>query len=382
MAETWTMIHRDENDNVTDEFKPLNCSFTKRYQDCGDIAYDLPLSYPRMRWSIVGPKRTSFELWNDAYPDRPIISGIHSYINTKRGSELLHIQGKTWLWYFQNRHYPFNPQSPNAFLAGSAANDQGLAYQEFGDPTDILQDIWTEIKTRPNGNKWGITIQGIPTGISTGYRVELGDTKSLFDMFQDLSQVEPGFIFYDNVAREVVIVSPHLYNDNALDGPATNIYSFDRNTPPVKWTDIEFENNGPIGTHILGLGSGTSSRIGRAYGYGQSEEIFGRWDMTVDFSETMSTNKLVAQTQRAFSKGLYPQRNVPLTVRPEDIPGFWVLFEPGWSVWIHEDFESNKAEGAYEIMEMAAHLTNEGDSLVDLTVNELNPLGRPGSVEG
>lgn len=380
----WYIKHFDESDTLTDEFKALNCSFTFRDRESGDIQYDVSLSYERMRWAFAGPKRTTFELWNDDYPDRPIFNGIHSNVNTKRGEEVLHVSGKTWIWYWQNRHYPFNPQDANAFLGGTAANDQGLAYQRFGDPLDIISDLWDIIKVRPHGNEFGITFPAIvPVGLDIGFRVELGDQRSLFDMVNDMSQIDPGFTFYDNVAKEVIIVSPDLYNNDASTNPLSSIYIFDRNQSPSKLIDIEFENNGPLGTHILGFGAGTGKRFGRAYGYEQSQAQFGRWDMITEFPDTISEPKLVGLTQRAFSKGLYPQRGLSITVNADEIPGFWTLFNhAGWSVWIVDDYESNHSRNAYRIDELTGHISNTGDATAEMTLSEINTLGRPGTVQG
>lgn len=384
MADEWYVLHRDESDTVTDEFKPLNLTFSLRHKEAGDVTYDVPLSVPRMRWAYAGPKRTVYEVWNTGYPDRPITSGIHSFINTKRGEEVLHVAGKTWLWYLQNRHYPFDPLDPNAFLAGNAADDQGIAYQQFGEATVILQELWDIIMdgSLAHSNRWGMTLQYIPLGIETGFRVELADTQSLFDMMNTLSEIEPGFTFYDNVAREIVVVEGELYPEIARTDPVYSIHTFDRNTPPTDLIDIEFENNGPEMTHILGLGSGTATRIGRAYGYEQSQAQFGRWDGVKEFGSTISEDMLVAQTQRAFSKGLYPQHDLPLTVKADHIPDFWTLFSPGWSIWINEDFESNHVHGASMIKEMSARISNQGDALVDLSLEEINERGRPGSRQG
>jgi hypothetical protein len=382
VPDEWFVKHIDENGRV-DEFKPTELTFSMRHKDAGDASYDVPLALPSMRWAFSGPKRTKYEIWNTGM-GRPVTSGICSYINTKRGEEVLHVQGKTWLWYLQNRHYPFNPLLPNAYLGGTAADFQGIAYQQFGDVTTIAQELWDIIidGSLPHSNPFGMSLQYIPITTQAPMRVELGDTQTLFDMYSDLSQVEPGFTFYDNYAREIVLVEGELFPEIARTDPSASIYIFDRNTPPTKFTDIEFENNGPDMTHILGLGSGSATRIGRAYGYEQSQAQFGRWDGIIEFPGTIDKDMLVAQTQREFSRGLYPHHGLPLTVNADAIPDFWTLFSPGWSVWINEDFESNHVHGASMITEIVAHISNQGDCLADLSLEEINERGRPGTEQG
>jgi hypothetical protein len=374
----WIVIHKDYNDNIIDEFRPMNTTFTKRHKDSGDISYDISLSERTMRWAIVGPKRTRFELWNSDYGELPIMSGIHSYINTKRGEEVLHVQGKSWLWYLQNRHYPFDGLNPNDYLAGTAANDQGLAYQQFAEPEQIINELWTVIFSRPNSD-FGMSLFTIPLGYEVPFRVELADTRTMFDFLTELSEIEPGFDFFDTPDRVVSMSADDIYLDTARLDPSFCAWVFDRYKPPTDIVEIEFENNGPEGTHIMGLGAGTSARIVRSYGYDQSQEQFGRWDMTAEFPDTLTESRLVGLTQAYFSKGLYPLHNIPMRVKPDNIPNFWTRIVPGQAIWIKENFESNHADGASVITEMQATIDNQGDAVVDLTLEEINAHGRPGT---
>ena len=376
----WYVLHFDHDNNLIDMFYPMNTSFTKRQKEAGEISYDISLSERTMRWAIVGPKRTYFELWNNDYGE-PIISGIHSYINTKRGEEVLHVQGKTWLWYFQNRHYPFNPLLPNAFLGGNAADDQGIAYQNYDEPGVILEDIWDTISSRPHSD-FGINISTFGLGYKVHHRVELADTRSFFDMWTELSEIEPGFNFFDTPDRYVNMADGKDYLNYARQAPENCIHVFDRYKPPTDIVDIEFENSGPEGTHILGLGAGTGTRLGRAYGYEQSQAQFGRWDMTVEFPDIMDKDDMVSQTQAHFSRGLYPLHNLPMVVKPDDIDGFWNRFFPGQAIWVKENFESNHVDGASQIIELRAKIDNQGGATVELDLEEVNEQGRPGSVQG
>jgi len=381
MAE-WIVIHKDEN-NVLDSVRPLNLEFGLVLKDASDISYDVSLAHPTMRWGFVGPKRSTYELYRDG---SLITAGIHSMVNTKKGEEVLHVQGKSWMWYLQNRHYPFDPLAPNTFLGGTAVEDAGIAYQRIGTPWSIIQDMFDAIFARPHGNPFGLeTLLDVFSFVSpnVGFRLELGDTQSIYDIMLTLSESElAGFDFWDSPDKVIHVENPERFPEEARTDPNSCNWVLDGYIHPTPFIDAEFENTGPEMTHILGLGSGTATRIGRAYGDEQTQARFGRWDGTVDFAETMNQDQLARKTKIHFSKAAYPARHIGLTVDVENIPDFYFNFYPGAAIWVRENWESNSSNNGYVIRRMTVKVSNQGDEVCELDLEEINQSGLFGGVQG
>lgn len=382
--EIWVR-HKNFAGDTIDEFRPMNPDFNLRINDADDISYDISLAEPTMRWGFVGPKRTTYELWIGA---TLVTAGHHSSVNTKRGEEVVHVFGKGWLWYFQNRHYPFDGLDATAFLGGSASSGGGLAYQAKKDPARIIDDIAGTILARPNS--YPINLITNTVGVTIPFRIELADTTSLFDHIVELSngatEQNASFDFLCDPYMNFGMYVPHRYSaavrNDPPSGPAACVHTFSHFVHPEELTDSEFENDGPLGTHIMGIGAGTSSQLVRSLGYAFEQGIFGRWDMTSEWSDVMTDTRLLQLTQAAFSAGLYPQHNIPLTVKASSIPGFWDIFVPGEAIWIRQDYEAQNIDGAYRMLNIHGSADENGEILVDFELDQVNPLGNPGVRQG
>lgn len=382
--EIWVR-HRDWAGAILGEFRPVNLEFTLRNNEPEDISYDIPLAAPGRVWGFVGPKRTTFELW---LGNHNILSGIHSFVNSRRGEEVFHVQGKGWLWYLDNRHYPFNGAVPYEFLHGTATDQAGLAYQIYADPATIITDLLDITLARPHSVDFTYSLS--PVGWKQGFRIELADTTSLFQHINQMSQAEPGsFDFGVRTNREFWITSPHVFPDAARDDPSACVWVLDHFIHPEDLIESEFENNGPLGTHIVGLGAGTSSQLALSYGWDFEQNIFKRWDMSVDFPDVMTDINhpdagatLRRLTQAHFSAGLYPQHSIPLTVKPDNIPDFWHKFIPGHAIWVRQDYEGQNIDGAYKLNGITGKYNTQGEAIAELDVEQINPQGQPGVEQG
>jgi hypothetical protein len=385
----WTVQHKYK-DTVLDTFKPLNLNFTLVIDEADDISYDISLAEPTMRWTLVGAKRTDYYLYRDG---QLITAGFHSYTGSTKGSELLNIQGKSWLWYLQNRHYPFNPSHATDFLGGTATEKMGLGYQNFATPGKIITDIMTKTLSRPNS--LGITgYSSLPAaGPKMGFSIPLGDTESIYDKIKQLSDMttsgegdDGGFNFDVLANKQFKMWVPSRFPNAARSSPSGCIYNFNQHTHtvPTDMVTAEFQNNGPDFTHLFAEGAGTSEKY-RGYALSpddETQEIFRRWDGNISFSDVKDPKRLMTLAQMHLSAGLYPQISVPLTVKPDNIPGFWTKFQPGEAVWIDLDMGGRRIDGGYKINQMRCTVDAEGNETVDLDTQSIMPLGRPGMIEG
>lgn len=383
-AEEIWVRHRDWDGTIRDEFRPLNPVWELKNNEPHTISYDISLAEPTMRWGFIGPKRTTWELW---VGDIFVTAGIHSYLGTKRGEEVCHVQGLGWLWYLQNRHYPFNGLNPNQFLhlEGVTSSQPGYAYIADKDPALIITDLLDITLARPNSLDFTYSLD--PVGVHHVFTVELADTTSLFDMINNFAEAEPGgFDFYATRDREFRMAAPSVYRENGIDfptDPANTLWVFDHNIHPELLTESEFENNGPEGTHIMGMATGTASQMVRSYGAdGTNQQIFKRWDMTVEFPDVTTERQLVNRTQAHFSRGLYPQHNLPITVKADEIDQFWIIFTPGDVIWLRQNYEAQNIDGAYIMDTIRGHANSQGEVIAEIEVEQANPTGAPGTEQG
>lgn len=385
MAE-YVVIHKEHDGTVRDEFHPHNLEFSLNLNEPHEVTYDVPLAYPNMHWGFVGPYRTLFELWNTAYSE-PLMAGMHVSDSTTQGEDVIHVSGKDWLHYLQRRHYPYGGVTPegighaNDFLGGTAANEQGIAYQGNLDIATHVANLITITCSRPRS--LDITPAVGLTGQVQPYNIELGDTEWIYDKIVTLSEnAQPGFDFWVDYGRTFRLAFPHIYDDRARTDPNYCIHVFDKWIPPTDLIEATFQNDGPEMTHILGVGAGSTGQWAIPFSYKNSEDIFFRLDGVFDAGEVKNLKHLANLTHGAFSKGLYPVHTVPITVRPDVIPDFWGKFRPGEAVWIREDFESRNINTAWQMQRITCRVSREGEESVEINGVEVNERGLPGLYHG
>src|SRR5215831_13112505 len=261
-AEEIWVRHFNVNDFSTiHEYRPPNPTFELRLNDVNTFNYDISLAEPTLQWGNIGPKRTGFEFW---IGDFKLGSGIHSRLSTKIDEEVAHVEGKSWEWYLQNRHYPFDGRDGHVsdYLGGNATDKQGFEYINLADPATIINDLINKINAMPHA----IQIYYSPesTGIQTGIQVSLGDTTSIFDFIQTMSeQQDGGFDWAIDTERRLFLYAPHIYLEGADTDPTQCGYVFDHFQHPQELFESEFDNAGPLGTHILASGAGTGATMQR-----------------------------------------------------------------------------------------------------------------------
>lgn len=389
MAE-WKVVHLDHAGVHVDEFRPLNLNFNLMIDEADDISYDISLAEPKMRWFLVGPKRTDFLLKRD---DQVLMAGIHSYSGSKRGSELVNMQGKSWLWYLQSRHYPYDATDANKYLGGdllpyrsNKIRKPNLCYMNFDHPGRIIEDLLDITLARPNSLDLHY---GLPdAGPKQHYSIELRDTESIFDKIKQLSDAgasgegdDGGFNFDVNPDKEFKIWYPSRFPKAARTDPGSCIWTFDDIGPETEMVEAEFQNNGPEMTHILTEGSGTAITKPLVRSFGPSDDtqtIFRRWDGSASWSDVRDKKQFNSMSQMHYSAAMYPQINLPLTVKPEKIPGFWEIFKPGLAVWMNLNFEVRRVTQGFKINQMQCTVDSEGNEEVTLDLEQIMPLGNVG----
>jgi hypothetical protein len=383
MAE-WTVVHKLwADDSTLDEIKPMDLDFQWSIGSIGPstIDYAVSLAEPNMKWGYIGPYRTYWELWNHDI-DHAIDAGPHVGYRSVKGSNRLQVMGKSWLHELELRGYPFNPANPNEFLGGTAANDQGIAYQSLKDIAFVIDDVFNLTFSRPNSRLPYGFYTAQPMGIVQGIQIPLGDTETMYDKVSAWSQISPGFEFEIVHDKAMYTYLFSKFPEQCRTDPNSCLHIFDKWIVPTDLVDAEFENDGPEMTHILAQGAGTATRVGRALSYDKSEQIFGRIDGFVDASDVIDQSHINDLAQHRLSKGLYPRHGLPMDARTDNIPDFWTRFEPGLAVWVRQDFENANVNSAWCMNTINLKLDREGEEKVSLIMEEVNEEGRPGVTNG
>jgi len=396
----WVVIHKDHYGNLYPPeggiYRPMNIDFRLQRNDAHDITYDLAKAEPTMQWGFVGPYRTEWELWRD---DFLVASGWHTQVITKKGEEAVHIAGKGYLNYLQVRHYPFNPQDTNAFVGGDIhlSTFQGVspAYHRTDDVAIVIAEVLQKILDRPNSMniRIGNPVDGLGiTGETHTLEIPLGDTTFVYDYISQLSQLHPGFDFACDIHQaegggappEFYIMSPYRFGDFGTEKPQPGdcMFIFDDKNHPFDVTDIEFDNSGPAMTHILAMGQGVAGDLGIALSYDQSESIFYRLDGTMNSSLVLTKKHIESLAQSQLSHDLHPQHLIPVQLRPDEIENFWQLCQPGELIWCDFDFGAQHIANAMIINQIHGTINNQGDETIELAVEDIYQLGRPGTVRG
>lgn len=376
----WYIDHlRHDDFSVYQTVRPENLHFVLNTRDKHTVDYELTLSAVGLDGSsvvsndFIGPWRTG---WSLRYGSKVIAAGPHASVNGAAGADLMKIGGVDWLGYCDRRHFPFNPVRANFFDFVIDTPPTGLAYQAVGkDAAEIVYKIWNKIFSRPNSLP--ITYTQVDTGVIVPYySIDYGDTSTFLSMLQGLADFFPGFDFWvDPVTLELKLVSPYVYGTPAAivsggSGGANIKYLMDDSV--IKRPDnLEFTNNGPEQTHLLGVGSNNAGSVGVALGTILGEAAFWRLDGTYDGGTVYSANELKSKTAQQLSYGLNPVHEVPLTLDPDQLTDFWDKITPGVAIWLDYDLGFHALNSPWRVVSIEGTIGNEGNAQVNLGINQI-----------
>jgi hypothetical protein len=369
----WTVRTKNHGGSTLAEVRPMGLEFDWNIGSVGpsSIGFNLSLADPSVGWNFAIPYATEWELWNHDYGE-PLIAGLMTGRKTRKGSNLLELAGKCYLHYLELRHYPFNPLLPNAFLGGTAVDDQGIAYQANKDVALVIGDVLTKVNARANSLE--IFYDAFEMGIVNGYRIELGDTESIYDKLSTWSQATPGFEFEVDWQKRLFTYADQKFLVSSIDDPGQAVWIFDKWQVPTDVTDVELEDEGPEFTHLLASGAGTATQTMVAMSHVAAEQDYYRLDGTEDYGDVINQKQLDDIANHRLAKGYKPQHNLPFTIRTDNIPDFWKWFEPGLSIWIREDFEVAGINSPWVMNTISCRVDEEGEEVVNFELEEIFDL--------
>lgn len=394
MPPTYKIYHKDIDGNPIDSadgnlvggfLAPIGLTFEKTLKEISTISYGISLSDQRfIKHDWVSPYKHDFLLVvNDGvtYKDTVILQGVITDHELQMENGLSQIAGQDYLHLLDRLNYPFDPTIPDPYPYKLEWENQTL-YQ-------ILTDIFNNTVETGWGSELtysqpmyynfnGILFASDITKYTQNYRIQYGDTTSLYSFLKTFSDQYPGFDFAFEYAYDFTDIysaydTPYLQVYVPERSPEhTPIYSFridrDGNLPGV--TDLKWHNSGPGATHALGTGAGGS--FWQNYNYQPAADLYRRLDIAPDFGDVPNLAELQRATAGALGHALAPIYELTLTVNPEFIKtpyGFWKDFDVGQYFFIKKDLQAHLLDGLYKIIQMQATVDTEGQASVVLNCN-------------
>lgn len=341
--------------------------------------------------TFIGPWRS---YWRLRCGNTVIGSGPITGINIKLGDDFMSVAGQTWEAVLARWQYPFNPNSRDnlslySFEKALIGNETspgptsdntppGLAYECFQrDIALIAHDILVTVRdTVPDRLWFNFGDLNNPIGIKDNFQLSWGDDTSMDSFVNSLGGTGEGFDWWISWDRKFNFGSPYRFGSQM----APNINAFiDVDTDGL--LDLEYDNNGIQGTHVLGKGAGfaTQTTLMAAYGYALAQSSYTRLDISFDYGDVRNRASLVNKTKKSLALIIDPIREVPISMDPAvwdaaNSGTFWGTFRKGVAIYITVDTGFNQIDAPYRLKSWSlTDENNTGNMVVALTCERIYP---------
>jgi hypothetical protein len=259
-------------------------------------------------------------------------------VNLNKDRDTILVAGKDWKHYLQRRIYPFTPEDylTYAEITKHSFWDQWpKKWPKKALPDDpelpavpikrIVRDILVSMRTGVPCD-YGMTAaerQALPTaqgslnlvwniGVTDGpvgrYKIYPGDQTTIYDHITKLSELSDGFEWdILPISRQFKLWTPTKYTSNS---PVYSWKATDDETMG-SFVDFDWTNDGPDGTHLIGLGSGRH-KVGAMWTYKPSLDLYGRLDLVYDYGEVQDYNVILRKLKD--QNDLHPQKKLSVAL--------------------------------------------------------------------
>lgn len=344
MAE-WKLIHYNHDGTKLAEVPPEQLSWGRYLNRPGYTNYDIDLQVFAAKQQNVGAYRTDFSIMRD---NLEILAGLHTAVAADMDDSVIHVAGYGWLHYLERRVWPF--------IMGKDQSTAGSVWFDI-DIGDIVSDLVNIVATT-GGVPY--VIQSAQLGIKTNYRIEPGDSESLFEKISSLAQQKPGFDFMCTNDKQFIMFVPEK-------GDYIRDYSLElgRNIKSVHYGD-----NGPIGNAVLGLGAGSASKIGYGIESTAAQSIYRRLDQVEDFGDDPNVANITRMSRQQLDKSKNPDLDIWVSVYPEDFDKAYTSLDVGDYAHVIADLEYVQLDDYYRITGIEGYLNAQGDEQLVFTFND------------
>lgn len=373
---------------------PENLEFDDMIAGTGNCSWEWSLSAndlednPIVSHNFIGPMRSFYRLrcGSDVIVAGPVVG-----VNSRFSDQFMKVAGKTWEHYFERYQFPFDPRPSHVndyrFDKTFVGNEDsppsgdptptGLQYQAFNRDVALIayNMINRAVNDVPNRLTFDIHMIYNPVGIRTNYQFSLGDTSYLSDILNNLAGINEGFDWWFGPSDRIMrIGSPYRYGSNMSPSIFYNIVS---DMPGL--IDLDFNNDGVLGTHIFGQGAGLASQtqLGSAFGSTDAQNVYNRLDQSYDFGDVRNRDQLENLTRKRLALDCQPVHEVTITLDPAQIPGYWTTFRKGRAVFVLMDMGWHQLNAPFQISSFSVKNPNDTESgafEVDLVLKQIYAL--------
>lgn len=349
-------------------YQPSNITYLVQDMTAGPctIAFDILMSDPLLTQDQFGPKRSE---WRFRQEGTTISQGIITKV-APIPNDKVQVGGSDYLWYLDQRIFPADYTTLEDALGGSVWDGGPIYISGPGETTDaIIEDIIGVINTYDTDTVVITVVSGGGFGSPIApFVIVPGDTTSILQQISNLAQQDAdiGFEGFINVDGSGVItfyifatryqippsVYPTITNDMIVGTPT--------------WA-----NNGPASTVEIGWGIGHA--ISSQSIYGPSKSRFRRLEHSIDYGDEFKSQDMcdaLVASWGALNRS--PQHDFEVTIYADKI-GALILEHSGVVLNFTTDLfmPFHNINGVdYRATQMNFQLSNEGDNLVDLTLEQ------------
>lgn len=380
------VAHLDFDGNTIVEYEnPAGLRWTYQIgaKGPGMITHLLAESDPGVTRDGFAPKRTDFALREGVID---LMVGHLWSVRYPLDEEQVEVSGRDYLqWLDQPPLLAFDYTEPDYVAQYETIKVFSTVTTDALTETNTLQDIldWLiEVLTTASPQQLILLPEYTGTAFSevvAGY-IERSPSISVLQVLQEIAQLGAplGFDFWAAPDRTIQFVGPRRTDPSSI----SPIYSFTDEGDDI--VDGEFVNDGPVAAEILFMeGSGGAKRVGYKY-HSATADQFRRWGATVmlDGGDVQTFHiggdtEMVLRAQASQNRLMFPQRQLALTIRPENGFGFENRVMEAVDVdWEKYPTSYHRVDSFWWITSQTYYIADEGDMagewLCDLGLEQIN----------
>jgi len=372
MATDWLVYHYETSGGIIGEVTPLNLRWGVTVDGPGYITYDMPIANNHLAHQLrTKPYRTDWQLLN-RNGGQWITRGFHTevtiddYFNTR----MMKVAGKDYLHYLERIMWPRDPNS-NYRTSTFLDSTNGTVF-DYTDTIDYLVYKLISEATGYVNYSFVPSFTGAPSPTGSGfrYRVEPGDTRTLWQHITDLfslgDSTENYYLRLDQYGN-YDFPSNLLPRYSTIDTPA---YDFDANPRGGNCELVSFRHGGIRGTWFFGLASGPSAKKAVLGNNGMS--AYRRWDISEEFTGPNAYTNLSTLVASSLEEALIPDIEIQVkwVEEPEKFsPWFREYFWPGVRVGLKADLGWIDINDTFTVMALECSVENDGVTEYTATLN-------------
>lgn len=350
----WQVNHMEHDSTPLGSYQPMNTAIHLEHKAVSTLAYDIALSNPTLSRDEFAPLRTDWNLTRDGVI---ILGGFHTAANLKSDEGVIHVGGKDWMHWLEGQPFPFDSDFP--------LTQWGLIDNPTVDISQIVRDLLDSVTTGTYDLPLLYTIPDV--GIKGYYYINHPDETSILDHLLALANQDENFGFDFDIRQSDKTF--RYYHPKKDDG--TILYTFADSSTII---DLDWTNNGPLATRTTGFSQPFADTYFHVSEYIPSDIVYRRWSRYITLDNAYDQDATNRKTNAQRNHDRAPQHLLNMTIRTENINGFWtdVTAKLGKRIWVTYDFEPyHKIDAPYKILTIDVNPSNEGDELVVLGIERI-----------